>query len=77
MSRRLSPKFKLYLGSEGTEEEWEYIPELQLFLSDSIHVVLNSAVGITPEAEDWAPEVGIMFSFYDPQHCICFSCLLP
>lgn len=61
--KRLSPAWRVYLGIEGSEDEVELIPELQWHLTDSIFIKLNSAFGITSKAEDWAPEVGIMFSF--------------
>lgn len=61
--KRLSPAWRLYLGIEGSEDEVELIPELQWHLTNSIFMKLNSAFGITSKAEDWAPEVGIMFSF--------------
>jgi hypothetical protein len=61
--KRLSPRWRLYLGIEGTQDELELIPEAQLFITDSIFIKLNSAFGITSKATDWAPEVGILFSF--------------
>ena len=61
--RRLSPRARLFLGVEGSEDEVEAIPELQIFLTDDVFLKLNSAFGITSKASDWAPEVGVMFSF--------------
>ncbi len=64
--KRISPAWRVYLGVEGSEDEVECIPELQWHLTDSIFIKLNSAFGVTSKAADWAPEVGIMFSF--PMH---------
>ena len=61
--RRLSPRARLYLGLEGDEDEVEQITELQLRLSRGLTVKLNNAFGITSKATDWAPEVGLLFSF--------------
>lgn len=63
--KRLSPAWRVYLGVEGAQDEVELIPEVQWHFTDSIFLKLNSAVGITAKATDWAPEIGIMFSFPD------------
>ena len=61
--KRLSPAWRVYAGIEGEQDEIELITEAQWHITDSIFVKLNNAVGLTSKAEDWAPEVGIMFSF--------------
>ncbi len=62
--KRLSPSWRAYLGLEGSQDEAELIPEIQWHIkTDKIVVKLNSAVGITSKAADWAPEVGVVFSF--------------
>jgi hypothetical protein len=62
--RRLSPSWRVYLGIEGSQDEVELIPEAQWHIkTDKIIVKLNSSVGLTSKAADWAPEVGVMFSF--------------
>lgn len=61
---RLSPSWRVYLGIEGSQDEVELIPEAQWHIrTDAIVVKLNSAVGVTSKATDWAPEVGVVFSF--------------
>jgi hypothetical protein len=60
--KRLSPSWRVYAGVEGSQDEVEFIPEVQWHIvTDTIIVKLNSAIGITSKATDWAPEVGIMF----------------
>lgn len=59
----LSPLWLVYLGVAGDGDEVELIPELQWHLNNNMFVKLNSALGLTPETADWAPEVGVMFSF--------------
>jgi hypothetical protein len=61
--RRVSPALRVYLGLEGSQDEVEVIPELQWFLKPNLQLKLNSAFGATSKATDWAPEVGLMFSF--------------
>jgi len=61
---RISQKWRVYLGVEGSQDELELIPEAQWHIrQDRIIVKLNSAFGITSKATDWAPEIGVMFAF--------------
>ncbi len=61
---RVTPKWRLYLGVEGSQDELEMIPEAQWHIrQDRIIVKLNSAFGFTSKATDWAPEVGVVFAF--------------
>jgi hypothetical protein len=61
--KRFSPKFRFYTGVEGDQDEVEYIIEGQIWLTRAIHLKLNSAFGLTSKAPDFAPEVGVFFSF--------------
>ncbi len=61
--RRISPFWRVYVGVEGTQDEVELIKEVQLHLSDHMFIKLNSALGMTSKATDWAPETGIVFRF--------------
>jgi hypothetical protein len=61
--KRLSRTWRVYLGVEGSQDEVELIPEVQLHFSDWIYLKLNSAFGVTSKATDWAPEIGVVFSF--------------
>jgi hypothetical protein len=61
--KRLTPMWRIYVGVEGTQDEVELITEARLHIMDAIFVKLNNAVGLTSKASDWAPEIGIMFSF--------------
>lgn len=61
--KRVSPAWRVYLGMEGAQDEVELIPEAQWHVSDRVFVKLNSAVGLTSKATDWAPEAGVVFSF--------------
>lgn len=59
--KRLSPRWKVYLGVEGAQDEIEFISEFQWHISKKVFIKLNNAFGITSKATDWAPEIGIMF----------------
>ncbi len=65
--KRLSPRWRLYLAIEGGEggamDEWDFVSGLQLRLTDFALVKLDNAVGISSKATDWAPQIGVMFSF--------------
>jgi hypothetical protein len=61
--KRLSDSWRIYAALEGTEDEIEFIPELQWHLRPNMIIKLNSAFGLTSKAQDWAPEAGIMFYF--------------
>jgi hypothetical protein len=61
--RGMTDWLRIYGGIEGSEDEVEAITEAQLYLTPNIHVVLNSAFGITRKAAGWAPEIGVMFRF--------------
>ncbi len=61
--KRLSPRFRFYTGMEGDQDEVEWIVEGQYWFARRVHLKLNSAFGVTSKAPDFAPEIGIMFSF--------------
>jgi hypothetical protein len=61
--KRLSPKLRVYTGIEGDQDEVEWIGEAQYWLAPRVHLKLNTAFGLTSKAPDFAPEIGIMFSF--------------
>jgi hypothetical protein len=59
--KQLSPKWRLYAGVEGTQDELSLITEVQWHLSSHVTLKLNSGFGLTSKASDWEPEVGILF----------------
>jgi hypothetical protein len=61
--RRVSPAIRIYAGLEGSDDEIEFIPEIQWQVRPNLILKVNSAVGVTSKAADWAPEVGLMFTF--------------
>jgi hypothetical protein len=61
--KRLSQSWRMYVGVEGNQDEASLIAEAQWHMTDSIALKLNNSFGITSTATDWAPEIGIVFSF--------------
>jgi hypothetical protein len=61
--KRVSPRWRVYAGIEGAQDEVSFIAEAQWFLRPNIFVKLNSGVGLTSKATDWAPEIGVVFAF--------------
>jgi hypothetical protein len=61
--RRLSSSWRAYLGVEGAQDEFELITEAQWHFSAHHYLKLNNGFGLTEKANDWAPEVGVLFGF--------------
>jgi hypothetical protein len=62
--RRLSPSWRVITAFEGTQvDEVSLLTEIQWHLSRRAYVKLNNGWGLTPNATDFAPEVGILFTF--------------
>lgn len=61
--KRFSQDWRVYLGLEGTTDEVELINEIQWHFSKNAFLKVNNGFGVTPAAPDWAPEIGVMFSF--------------
>ena len=61
--KRLSPRWRIYVGLEGTQDELSLITEVQWHLGRNAFIRLNNGLGLTAKATDWTPEVGVVFSF--------------
>jgi hypothetical protein len=65
--KRVSSAGHLYLAVEGGEggslDEWDLISGVRWRIADSVYVKLDNALGISSKATDWAPQIGVMFSF--------------
>lgn len=60
--RGLSPKWRVYAGIEGqATDEASLITEAQRKLTRNATLKMNLGVGLTSNATDLAPEVGVMF----------------
>jgi hypothetical protein len=61
--KRLSKRFCVYAGIEGSQDELVVIGEVQWWLSDTVRLKFNNGFGVTSKATGWAPEIGLMISF--------------
>lgn len=65
--RRLSQSGLAYLAIEGGEggapDEWLLITGLQWRFTNFVSVKIDNPVGITSKATDWAPQIGLLFTF--------------
>lgn len=61
--KRLSSSWRVFGAVEGSGDELELITEAQWHFSRRVLLKLNNAFGLTSKATDWAPEVGLLFSF--------------
>jgi hypothetical protein len=61
--KRVSKLFRFYIGVEGSQDELEFITDLQFHVSRNAFIRINNALGVTKKATDYAPEVGILFHF--------------
>jgi len=61
--KRATPVWRFVGAIEGEDDEVELVVEAQAHLSDRIFIKLNSGFGLTAKASDFAPEVGVVFSF--------------
>jgi hypothetical protein len=62
--RRLSPSWRVVAAIEGNQiDEVSFLTEVQWFINRHAVIKINNALGLTPNATDFAPEVGILFSF--------------
>jgi len=61
--KRLSDKWRLVGAVEGDQDEVQAILEIQYQVRPNITIKLNSGFGLTSKAPEFAPEVGVLFSF--------------
>ncbi len=60
--KRLSPRFRIYAGFEGTQDELSLITELQWHVKRNVFVRFNNGLGLTSKASGWTPELGVVFT---------------
>jgi len=60
--KRISPRFRVYVGLEGAQDELSLIAEVQWHLGRNAFVRFNNGLGLTSKASDWTPEIGIVFT---------------
>lgn len=61
--KRVSRVWRFVAAVEGESDEVELILEAQARLNPHVLLKLNSGFGVTSKAADFAPEVGVLFSW--------------
>jgi hypothetical protein len=61
--KRVNDRWRLVATLEGEDDEISIIGEAQLSLRPGAVLKMNSGFGVTKKAADFAPEVGILFTF--------------
>jgi hypothetical protein len=61
--RRLSPHWRICGAVEGNQDDASLIAEVQWHMSPHAFLKLNNGIGLTSKSTDYAPEVGVLFSF--------------
>jgi len=61
--KKISSRWRIYGGMEGSEDEVEVITEAQLHLNRNMFCKFNNAFGATSKAAGWAPEIGLVIIF--------------
>jgi hypothetical protein len=61
--KRLSDSWLVYSAIEGEDDELSFLLGAQWQLSSHLYWKMNTGVGLTPKADDFAPEVGLLLSF--------------
>lgn len=62
--KKISDRVRIFAMMEGSDDEIVLVPEIQWHLNRHIFLKANSGFGVTSKATDFAPEVGILFSFF-------------
>lgn len=61
--KRVNDRWRVVATIEGEDDEVSLIGEAQLTLREGIVLKLNSGFGLTKKASDFAPEIGVIFTF--------------
>lgn len=61
--KRLSKGWRWVTAIEGEDDEMSLVLEAQWHVSPHVYCKFNSGFGLSSKAEDFAPEIGVMFSF--------------
>jgi hypothetical protein len=62
--KRLSPKWRVVVAVEGQQlDEISLITEIQWHFHESSFLKINNAWGLTPNATNFAPEIGVAIAF--------------
>lgn len=61
--KRLSPLWRVFAAVEGEDDELSFVVGARSRLARNVDLVFGSGFGLSEKAEDFAPEIGLIFSF--------------
>ena len=59
--KRISPRWRIFAGINGHETAFTLITEAQWHVHRNVFIRFNQEIGLTSEANDWEPQLGILF----------------
>lgn len=60
--KRLSPSWRLFTAVQGAGDEVSLITEAQWHISRKVFIRFNQEIGLTSRANDWEPQLGVLFT---------------
>jgi hypothetical protein len=60
--KRLSPSWRVFAAVQGAEDEMTIVTEGQWHLNRHVFIRFNQEIGLTRNATDWEPQLGILFT---------------
>lgn len=60
--KRISPRWRVFAGINGHESAFTFITEAQWHVHKNVFIRFNQEIGLTPDANDWEPQLGILFT---------------
>jgi hypothetical protein len=58
--KRLNPRWRIYTGLEGQQDELSLIAEAQWHFARHAFLRMNNGWGLTSKTTDWSPEIGVV-----------------
>jgi len=60
--KRISPTWRLFGAVQGAGDELSLITEAQWHITPHVFIRFNQEIGLTPNAIDWEPQLGVLFT---------------
>src|SRR5262245_23364927 len=60
--KRLGPRWRVFAAFNGEEKALTFITEVQWHVHRNVFVRFNQEIGLTAEADNWEPQVGVVFT---------------
>jgi len=60
--KRLSPSWRVFFAVQGATDEISLVTEAQWHITDRVFIRFNQEIGLTSKANDWEPQLGVLFT---------------